>query len=41
MEAVAARFATLTAAAGLRFGDVPPGIWRKSVARRLYEKLRY
>lgn len=41
MEAVAARFATLTAAAGLRFGDVPPEIWRKSAARRLYENLRY
>jgi hypothetical protein len=41
MEAVAARFATLTAEAGLRFGDVPPGLWRRSAARRLYETLRY
>ena len=41
MEAVAARFAALTAAAGLRFGEVPPAVWRKSAARRLYEKLRY
>ncbi len=41
IEAVAARFATLVAGAGLRFGAVPPRIWRKSAARRLYEQLRY
>ena len=41
MEAVAMRFAALTAQASLRFGEVPPAVWRKSAARRLYEKLRY
>jgi glycosyltransferase involved in cell wall biosynthesis len=41
MEAVSARFATLTAAASLRFGEVPPEIWSKSVARKIYETLRY
>ena len=41
MEAVSARFATLAAAASLRFGEVPPKLWRKSIARRIYETLRY
>jgi hypothetical protein len=41
MEAVSARFATLTAAANLRFGEVPPKLWSKSIVRKAYETLRY
>jgi hypothetical protein len=41
LPVVAARFLALAADARLRFGDIPRRVWRKSILRRVYERLRY
>lgn len=41
LEVVTDRFLALEREAGLRFGDVPARLWRKSVVRRVYERLRH
>jgi len=41
IRVIASQFKTFTSKSEMRFGNIPSGVWRKSLVRRIYERIRY